>query len=71
MKIEQADVDYAVPPRKIVTATFKNMGRPSKMQYYFEKTGERWILDDIASAGFGQPDDFPPWTLSTVLKYGW
>ena len=41
------------------------------MHFYFEKIGERWFLDDIASAGFGPPDEFPAWTLSTVLKYGW
>jgi hypothetical protein len=71
IRIEQADVDFAVPPRRIVTATFSIFDRPTKMQYYFEKIGERWYLDDIASAGFGPPDEFPAWTLSTVLKYGW
>lgn len=71
IQIEQADVDYAVPPRRIVTATFTILDRPAKMHFYFEKIGERWFLDDIASAGFGPPDEFPAWTLSTVLKYGW
>ena len=68
---EQADVDYSVPPRRTVTATFTILDRPTKMRFYFEKIGERWFLDDIASAGFGDPDDFPGWTLSTILKYGW
>ena len=71
IKIEQADVDYAVPPRRTVTATFTILDRPTKMRFYFEKIGERWFLDDMASAGFGGPDDFPGWTLSTILKYGW
>ena len=71
IKIEQADVDYAVPPRRTVTATFTILDRPTRMRFYFEKIGERWFLDDIASAGFGPPDEFPGWTLSTVLKYGW
>ncbi len=71
IKIEQADVDYAVPPRRTVTAKFTILDRPTRMRFYFEKIGERWFLDDIASAGFGPPDEFPGWTLSTVLKYGW
>ena len=71
IRIDQADVEYAVPPRRIVTATFTILDRPTKMQFYFEKIGERWFLDDIASAGFKAPEEFPAWTLSTVLKYGW
>ena len=71
IRIEQADVDYAVPLRRTVTATFSIFGRPTKMRFYFEKIGERWYLDDIASTGFVSPDEFPAWTLSTVLKYGW
>ena len=70
MKVQSAEVDFASPPRRIVTATFKNMGRPSTMRFYFEKIGERWFLDDIASAR-DPGADVPAWTLSTVLKYGW
>ena len=71
IKIVQADVDFSAPPRRIVTVTFSIFDRPTKMQFYFEKIGERWFLDDIASAGFGPPNEFEGWTLSTILKYGW
>ncbi|MDP1737027.1 MAG: hypothetical protein Q8L23_06270 [Caulobacter sp.] len=51
--------------RMIVTAGFKNAGRPERIRFYFEKTGGRWLLDDVASE-LGDP-----WTLSILLKYGW
>lgn len=51
--------------RMIVTAGFTNMGRKERIRFYFEKTGGRWLLDDVASE-LGDP-----WTLSTLLKYGW
>lgn len=71
VKVASADVEYSSPPRRIVTATFTNMGRPTTMHFYFERIGERWFLDDIATPGDGKPDGMPAWTLSLILKYGW
>ncbi|MEO7654727.1 MAG: hypothetical protein ABIS23_03475 [Sphingomicrobium sp.] len=71
IKVVSAEVEYASPPRRIVTATFTNMDRPTVMHFYFEQIGERWFLDDIATPGDGQPGGMPAWTLSTILKYGW
>ncbi len=71
IRVVSAEVEYAVPPRRIVTATFTNMGRPTTMHFYFERMGAKWFLDDIATPGNGKPDDMPAWTLSLILKYGW
>ena len=51
--------------RKVVIAKFKNSGTPEEMHYYFEKSGNGWLLDDVGSMK-GET-----WTLSIVLKYGW
>ena len=71
VKVEAKDVEQAKAPRKIIIATFTIEGVPTEIRYYFEKIGDRWFLDDISSPGDGKPDGMPPWTLSTVLKYGW
>jgi hypothetical protein len=51
--------------RKIVIAKFKNGGKPEEMHFYFEKSGNGWLLDDVRSLK-GET-----WTLSLILKYGW
>ncbi|HRD27648.1 MAG TPA: hypothetical protein PLO65_05040 [Caulobacter sp.] len=51
--------------RMIVVARFRNMDRNEVIQFYFERLGGRWRLDDVVSLA-GEP-----WTLSLVLKYGW
>ncbi len=51
--------------RKVVVAKFKNIGTPEEMHFYFEKSGNGWLLDDVRSLK-GEA-----WTLSLVLKYGW
>ena len=71
VKVVAKDVEQAKAPRQVIVATFTNEGVPSEIRYYFEKIGDRWFLDDISSPGDGKPDGMPPWTLSTVLKYGW
>ena len=68
VKVTWRDIDGA--PRKAVTANFVNMGKPVEVVYYFEKIGDAWFLDDVASPGYGGADGTPPWTLSLVLKYG-
>ena len=65
------DVDFAAPPRKVVTATFTINGAPAEMRFYFEKLGAKWFLDDISTKGDGKPDGLQAWTLSNILKYGW
>lgn len=49
--------------REIVTAAFRNDGRPERIVFYFEKTRAGWQLDDAESIN--------EWTLSLILKYGW
>ncbi len=68
VKVARRDTDGAA--RRAVTATFVNMGKPVEVVYYFEKIGDAWFLDDVASPGYGGADGTPPWTLSLVLKYG-
>lgn len=57
------------PDRRIVTASFVNIGRPSTIHYHFERAGGRWYLDDARNEGGKGQDDWP-WTLSLILKYG-
>src|SRR5215472_532382 len=53
------------PSRRIVRATFKNIGTAEDIRFYFEQTKEGWKLDDMRSVGKES------WTLSLILKYGW
>lgn len=69
--VTSADVEYAKPPRRIVTARFDNMNHKQVMHFYFEKKGDRWFLDDVETPGENKPDGFAAWTLSIILKYGW
>lgn len=68
VKLTSRDIDGAA--RKAVTADFVNFGKPVQIVYYFEKIGDSWFLDDVASPGYGGQDGSPPWALSLVLKYG-
>lgn len=68
VKVARRDIDGAA--RRAVTATFVNTGKPVEVVYYFEKIGDAWFLDDVASPGYGGAEGTPPWTLSLVLKYG-
>ena len=51
--------------RRLVRATFLNIGRPEDIRFYFEQTKQGWKLDDMRSVGKEN------WTLSLILKYGW
>jgi len=55
----------SAPSRRTVRATFKNIGRPEDIRFYFEQTKQGWKLDDMRSVGKEN------WTLSLILKYGW
>jgi hypothetical protein len=55
----------SAPSRRLVIATFKNIGRPEDIRFYFERTKGGWKLDDMRSVGKEK------WTLSLILKYGW
>ena len=55
----------SAPSRRIVRATFKNIGTQEDIRFYFEKTKQGWKIDDMRSAGK------EAWTLSLILKYGW
>lgn len=71
IKVAAADVADAAPPRRIVTARFVNFDQPTVMHFYFERQGDRWFLDDIASEASPGPQGAPAWMLSNILKYGW
>lgn len=71
VEVEARDVDLANGQRKVMIVTFVNETTPMEMRLYFEKIGAKWYLDDIASIKDSRPDGSPPWTLSTILKYGW
>jgi hypothetical protein len=62
VKVSEQAVDYA-PDRKVVVAEFRNIDKPTTIDFMFERSGGRWYLDDVHSATDG-------WTLSTILKYG-
>jgi hypothetical protein len=64
IKVKEEPVELA-KDREIVTAKFKNIGRPEEIHFYFEKTAAGWKLDDVRSAGHDA------WVLSLILKYGW
>lgn len=51
--------------RMIVTTRFRNGGEPEVIRTFWEKSGDRWRLDDMQSLGKDA------WTLSVILKYGW
>jgi hypothetical protein len=51
--------------RRIETVTFVN-DKPQTLQFYFERVGTNWKLDDVVCTTPGEA-----WTLSVILKYGW
>ena len=53
------------PDRQIVVAKFVNE-KPQTIDFYFERVGGAWKLDDAVSLTPGDE-----WTLSVILKYGW
>lgn len=53
------------PSRRLVRATFLNLGRKEDIRLYFEQTKQGWKLDDMRSVGKDS------WALSLILKYGW
>ena len=53
------------PDRRIIVATFVN-DKPQTLQFFFEKRGRNWKLDDVVCLTPGEE-----WTLSVILKYGW
>lgn len=65
VSITSGFVDKHDDDRMIVVAKFRNGERNETIQFYFEKLGGHWRLDDVVSL------DEQPWTLSLVLKYGW
>jgi hypothetical protein len=54
--------------RRIVSAQFKNFGRPIRIDFEFQRIGDGWFIDDVSSPGFQGADDPPAWRLSKVLK---
>ena len=51
--------------RRIEVVNFVN-DKPQTLQFYFERIGGTWKLDDVVSTTPGES-----WTLSVILKYGW
>jgi hypothetical protein len=58
-----AIVGSSSPSKGIVTATFKNGGEVTIIEYTFTRQGARWLLDDVAAKTPGQET----WTLSNIL----
>ncbi len=56
---------FGRPDRQIVVAKFVNE-KPQTIDFYFERVGGAWKLDDAVSLTPGYE-----WTLSVILKYGW
>jgi hypothetical protein len=51
--------------RRIVSARFRNAGRPDEVRFVFVRQGGRWFLDDaIEGTGSGEGG----WTLSALLR---
>lgn len=67
--VTSSDVDGA-PDRRVVSAAFTNMGKPTRIHFYFERIGGRWFVDDISSPGYGEAEGPGAWTLSLILRYG-
>ena len=51
--------------RRIEVVNFVN-DKPQTLQFYFERIGASWKLDDVTCLTPGAE-----WTLSVILKYGW
>ena len=64
VKVTASPVDGR-PDRQIVVAKFVNE-KPQTIDFYFERIGGVWKLDDAISLTPGDE-----WTLSVILKYGW
>jgi hypothetical protein len=50
------------PDRRLVIATFVNLGSPEEIHFDFQQIAGRWLLDDVQSVKDGR------WTLSAILK---
>ncbi|HML17507.1 MAG TPA: hypothetical protein VK419_10795 [Bryobacteraceae bacterium] len=52
------------PDRRIVIAKFLNSGEPQEINFDFQSTGGKWLLDDARSVRAGSTER---WTLSKLL----
>jgi hypothetical protein len=50
------------PDRKLVIATFVNLGSAEEIHFDFQRIADRWLLDDVQSLKGER------WTLSKLLK---
>lgn len=50
------------PERRLVIATFTNLGTPEEIHFEFQRIGSQWLLDEAQSVKGER------WTLSTILK---
>lgn len=59
------------PDRKVVAVSFVNFDQPNSLLFYFQKTGGRWLIDEVESIdmGDGAAVEGSDWTLSVILKY--
>ena len=51
------------PDRRLVIATFLNLGDATEIHFDFQRIAGRWQLDDVHGVKPGKP-----WTLSEILK---
>jgi hypothetical protein len=57
------------PDRRVVAVSFKNFGQDSSLLFYFQKSGARWLIDDVESLDVTEGEEGSAWVLSLILKY--
>ena len=65
VQLTSRDVDNA-PGRRIVVVRFMNFDKQMENHYFWEKTKNGWVLDDVRGI-----DGEGGFVLSLLLKYGW
>jgi hypothetical protein len=68
--IEVADrTVWRRPDRRVVTVSYRNFDQENLLEFYFQKVGGRWLIDDVQSIDVVEGEEGSAWTLSLILKY--
>ncbi|WGM38302.1 hypothetical protein [Caulobacter sp. NIBR1757] len=57
------------PDRRVVAVSFRNFDQDNSLLFYFQKAGDRWLIDDVESLDVVEGEDGYAWVLSLILKY--
>lgn len=59
------------PDRRVVAVGFVNFDQENNLLFYFQKVGDRWLIDDVESVDMsdGAGAEGSAWVLSLILKY--